>query len=556
MQLTTPTDKVAGVSAKYASGGDIPVSITKTSTTRNGITYAYDEVDVKFPHPTAGVQTWQFSVSYLDTGLVDTHGDAHTVYVPQVAPVPLGNTYSATVSVPKDFGSAHFVGVKASSMGTVKGRSLYSFTQDELTNQSLALAFGSTNIYEVNFKFPLRNNGLLATTETISLPPNLDNQQVIIQSLSPKPLNTRVDADGNILATYSVPAHTTETVQTKVVGVVNYQEYDLSKSGLKRAIPKDLVTRYTQSTHYWPTNGSVAAEAAKLSSNNRPVIDNVKAMYQYVVGHLTYNVNKIKFNIRQGATKALANPTNVVCLEYSDLLIAMLRSQGIPARMPIGYGYTGSLNKSDSVSDSLHSWVQAYVPGIGWMDLDPTWGEKFNAFGDFDIDHFAFALWGTSDQDPAAVAGSSGSEYQYEQTELTYLPFAPSLSSESASASATQYVIVPFVSVEQAHIVATPQVTTTGNSVVTGSHSATLGTLGPSQSANVYTMQLGSGWNTSTSVRLVGAHSDVLASSSSRVDYRYMWLMVALIAFACILTGVIRWRAKQKQSMQKNTGAL
>jgi transglutaminase-like putative cysteine protease len=62
------------------------------------------------------------------------------------------------------------------------------------------------------------------------------------------------------------------------------------------------------------------------------------------------------------------------CRDLALLMIAALRSFGIAARFVSGY-----LNLADDDDDRItggntHAWVQAYVPGPGWVDFDPSSG--------------------------------------------------------------------------------------------------------------------------------------------------------------------------------------
>ena len=62
------------------------------------------------------------------------------------------------------------------------------------------------------------------------------------------------------------------------------------------------------------------------------------------------------------------------CRDLALLMIAALRSLGIAARFVSGY-----LNLADDHDDGVtgghtHAWVQACVPGPGWVDFDPSSG--------------------------------------------------------------------------------------------------------------------------------------------------------------------------------------
>ena len=53
------------------------------------------------------------------------------------------------------------------------------------------------------------------------------------------------------------------------------------------------------------------------------------------------------------------------CRDLAVLMIAALRSLGIAARFESGYRIAGG---------NTHAWVQAYVPGPGWVEFDPSRG--------------------------------------------------------------------------------------------------------------------------------------------------------------------------------------
>lgn len=555
ISLTTPVASVSGLEAHYSDGTKIPVTVTAASTNRSGLTYHYQTVTLNFPRQIVGVgRSWAFTLTYSATGLVEAHGGAHTVYVPQIASDAVQDNYTARVDVPANFGTPHFTGVKTKVVVTSGGRQYFDFDKSVVTAKALALQFGDQTTYRVNFNFPLANDSSLSRTETVTLPPTLNNQKVQIQSLDPAPLNTKVDGDGNILASYRLSPHQHLTIKTEVIGQVNYLEYNLAASGRRSDIPASLARQYTGATQYWQTTGRVAQTAASLTKPNAPVIDNVRAIYSYVVDHLSYNPDKIKFNVRQGSAAALANPTNVVCLEYSDLMIAMLRSQGIPARMPVGYGYSGSLKASAKVVDSLHSWVEAYVPGIGWMTLDPTWGEKFDLFGQSDLDHFAFAVWGSKDQLPAPVEVSGqDAGYQYEQTTLDYIKTATELRATPAKLSLTKHIILPLVSIDEVKIEAPNGSVTANSKVLVDGQTITVGDLGPSEHLSLWHWQLSAAWQRATVAELIqasGGQNLVLAKATTKLEYGGLVVVLILVGVGVIWLGIVKSRAHHRQLLQ------
>lgn len=65
-----------------------------------------------------------------------------------------------------------------------------------------------------------------------------------------------------------------------------------------------------------------------------------------------------------------------VCQDFAHLQIACLRMMGIPARYVSGYIVTEPPpgQRRQIGTDASHAWVSAFIPGIGWLDLDPTQG--------------------------------------------------------------------------------------------------------------------------------------------------------------------------------------
>jgi transglutaminase-like putative cysteine protease len=55
-----------------------------------------------------------------------------------------------------------------------------------------------------------------------------------------------------------------------------------------------------------------------------------------------------------------------VCQDFTHLMIAVLRSFGVPARYVSGY-----IHRANKESQS-HAWCEAWLPDLGWVGIDPT----------------------------------------------------------------------------------------------------------------------------------------------------------------------------------------
>ena len=69
--------------------------------------------------------------------------------------------------------------------------------------------------------------------------------------------------------------------------------------------------------------------------------------------------------------EALANRKGV-CQDFAHIMIALLREAGIPARYVSGYLFHRRHGGDRSSEGATHAWVEAMLPGLGWVGFDPT----------------------------------------------------------------------------------------------------------------------------------------------------------------------------------------
>lgn len=80
------------------------------------------------------------------------------------------------------------------------------------------------------------------------------------------------------------------------------------------------------------------------------------------------------------------------CDNFSTSMVVMLRAIDIPARWAKGFapgeGKTNSLGKTEYTitNNEAHSWVEAYIPGFGWMPFEPTIGFSNPTNIEYDIE--------------------------------------------------------------------------------------------------------------------------------------------------------------------------
>ena len=96
------------------------------------------------------------------------------------------------------------------------------------------------------------------------------------------------------------------------------------------------------------------------------------------------------------------------CRDFAVLMMEACRSMGIASRFVSGYIFVPD-SSGHAGGGATHAWMQAYLPGAGWIDFDPT----NSIIGNTNLIRVAVAwdpyhvlpLWGTYDGPPGACIG-------------------------------------------------------------------------------------------------------------------------------------------------------
>jgi transglutaminase-like putative cysteine protease len=126
----------------------------------------------------------------------------------------------------------------------------------------------------------------------------------------------------------------------------------------------------------------------------RPFVDEIEARCDGSVRSFAETAATVvneKCTYKPGATHVHSSVEDVlvtcagVCQDFSHLLISILRQRGIPARYVSGYlvprqRVAAPEDASRAAIENViggqasHAWVQANIPDLGWIGLDPTVG--------------------------------------------------------------------------------------------------------------------------------------------------------------------------------------
>ncbi len=168
-----------------------------------------------------------------------------------------------------------------------------------------------------------------------------------------------VPAPGHVGATMTVDART---------AVLRYYLFP-EKAGELKEVPKDLRKQYLVDGDKYriddPVIRGVVDEVVGDETNTYAIM---RALYDHLLDHMHYELAG-GWNV----APAVLERGNGSCSEYTFVFIALCRAAGLPAR------YVGSVVRryDDAAIDEVyHRWAEVYLPGYGWIPVDPSRGDK------------------------------------------------------------------------------------------------------------------------------------------------------------------------------------
>lgn len=242
------------------------------------------------------------------------------------------------------------------------------------------------SIYNINLEVPLSGVDEVAW------------QEVLGEEFSPQPVEITQDEAGRRVGHYTVrelkSGETLELVQR--VAVKNYcVSFDVSDMA-GGELPED-VREYLQASADINCESAVikafAEDYAETTAN--PYLK-ARLLFAAVNSYLTYDNSD--FDSHSAVTAYYRRRGN--CEDYANLYAALLRAEGIPAKVVSGYLYSREAQMESSYvapsghinADKMrHSWVMFYINGVGWLPADPTFSYTADDMGGSVVDWSRFA---------------------------------------------------------------------------------------------------------------------------------------------------------------------
>lgn len=174
--------------------------------------------------------------------------------------------------------------------------------------------------------------------------------------------STLYDDDGNNVA-YIEVYNKSSLYKYAVRADINSQSRHLTSFNETYYIPSNLL-QYTKQSKHIIITPAIKSRAVQITSNYQNDLDKIAALTIWTHNYITYDIDELGKN--KDSDSVYSNPVGV-CVEYTNLFIALSRSLGYPTRSVLGYAY------SVEYGWQLHSWAEVYIGE--WVGADPTWNE-------------------------------------------------------------------------------------------------------------------------------------------------------------------------------------
>ena len=124
--------------------------------------------------------------------------------------------------------------------------------------------------------------------------------------------------------------------------------------------------------------------AREITANSPTPYQQAADLENYLRTHYGYTLDLGRVVPKDPLASFLFERKQGHCEYFASAMAVMLRTLGTPARVVNGFR-GGEFNDITSQyvvrMRNAHSWVEAYIPGSGWMSFDPTPGDSLGAHG-------------------------------------------------------------------------------------------------------------------------------------------------------------------------------
>lgn len=211
----------------------------------------------------------------------------------------------------------------------------------------------------------------------IAIPGNMPQQKILDKSFAPQQYILEKDRWQQQVASFNYrDVSSNETVQSIMIAdaeisAIRYFIFP-DKVGPLGSVPEDIRKLYTANGSKYMTDDPYIQKLARdIVGDETNPYRMARSIFDYVRNNLEYKMeggwNVAPVVLRRGTGS---------CSEYAFSFISLCRAAGLPAR------YVGALvvrGDDASLDEYFHRWPEIYLPGYGWIPIDPQGGDKPSA---------------------------------------------------------------------------------------------------------------------------------------------------------------------------------
>lgn len=136
--------------------------------------------------------------------------------------------------------------------------------------------------------------------------------------------------------------------------------------------PSALEQRYTQLPEMTPDDLYEFTDS--LTADDRTPYERATTIRDWLRTNREYDLNATHEPGLPIAAQFVFAMDRGYCQYFATAMVAMLRTQGVPARYVIGYAGGDPVGEDEYLvtADRGHAWVEVYFPDRGWVTFDPT----------------------------------------------------------------------------------------------------------------------------------------------------------------------------------------
>lgn len=510
---------LSGVAVKIDGATQTP-ALEEATLSKGPFAVGYTALSLKLPSSLQSKDSkWTTTVNYKTEDLI---ADSHlaTFAIPAL-PYEADNLSEVIeVTIPLSRGLPVAIGLEPNDSVAGDGKQTYSFKNDKQPrSQSILFDFATKADYGLKWQQELKNTGWWWKTFQVVLAPDTNQQIISLTTITPKPTSIRLDRDGNILLNYRLRPKKTIKVEASGQAHVRSLSYSIDEKRPASEVPSTL-SGYTEGKGVWSGGTSADGESAAAKLGN---------MYNEALGQAADSV-----------------PDNYV--DVVNRLIANARASGLPARLIAG---VLSHNGAQAVAESMvHIWAEVYLPGTGWMTIDPAVGLFYDQVGLVDAYRVGEVIRGLNPDEP---------KRNPKAVNLTSLPAVaeegtgeePEL--PNPTLRQTKYLLLPGISFVQTNVSMPAGRVIDSLAYTDRGQTRKLGSLAPFQTIEHWSLAFaGDSWSQAeVAIGTLNSEGiDTLSTVKSKLSFIGIIVVFTLVGAA--VAGILWWRKRSTKAIKLN----